>query len=63
MAKRTTAQRAAEARYDAKRTPPIGVRLSDAERAELDADRQPGESRAGALRRGWLAYIRSRSRP
>lgn len=46
---RSDAQRAADRRYDARREPPITVRLSGAGYAWLDAQRKPRETRAKAL--------------
>lgn len=52
MIERSKAQRAAEARYDAKRRGvTITLRLSRAQAAWLDAKCIVGESRQGALRR------------
>ena len=45
------AQRAAQARADAKRPAPVPVRLNPAELAWLDAQRQPGEGRGPAIKR------------
>lgn len=49
---RTKAQRAAEARYDAKRRGvAVTLRLSREQAAWLDAKAKPDESRPGTLRR------------
>lgn len=49
---RSKAQRAAEARYEAKRSDiRMQVRMSEAQAKWLDARRKPGESRPAALRR------------
>ncbi len=45
------AQKRAQARFDKKRTPMVGVRLSVAEMERLDALRRPGEGRGPALAR------------
>lgn len=47
----TKAQRAAQARYDAKRPAPVPVRLNETELAWLDALRHDGEGRGQALKR------------
>ena len=47
----TAAQKRAQARYDATRTPPLSVRLTEAQLAALDRLRNPGEGRGPALLR------------
>lgn len=54
----TQAQRAAKARHDAKRPDPVSVRLSKAERAEIDAAALPGQGAGATLKR--LAFERLR---
>lgn len=40
-----------DARYDAKRPPPVAVRLTDAERAAIAARQAPGESLGQTIKR------------
>lgn len=47
----SAAQRAAQARADAKRPAPVPVRMNQAELAWLDAHRRAGEGRGPALKR------------
>lgn len=51
MRRASEAQRAAQARYDAKRPAPVLVRLTDQELEWLDQQRQAGEGRSTALKR------------
>lgn len=51
MRRSSEAQRAAQARYDAKRPFPLPVRLNEDELRWLDQQRQVGEGRSTCLKR------------
>jgi hypothetical protein len=51
MRRVTEAQRAAQARYDAKRPTPLPVRMTEDELIWLDQQRQVGEGRSTCLKR------------